>query len=72
VSLATFGCGQGLPVLVAHPAVTAFAGNDANFLSLVNGATNAKNCPPLRLLLPQHLGAMCWESVCGNYRGSVE
>jgi len=45
VSLATFGfSGQGLPVLVAHP-VTAFAGNDANFLSLVNGATNAKKLP---------------------------
>jgi len=72
VSLATFGfSGQGLPVLVAHPAVTAFAGNDANFLSLVNGAIT-QNCPStLRLLLPQHLGAIVlgvslWAIIVGR------
>jgi len=42
-------------------------GNDANFLSLVTGATQ-KNCPSaLRLLLPQHL-----ELVFGQLSGSVE
>jgi NAD-dependent dihydropyrimidine dehydrogenase PreA subunit len=61
VTLATFGfSGQGMPVLVAHPAVTAFLqGTTLIFSVLLTVLLTQKIArQPLRLLLPQHLGAV--------------
>lgn len=74
VSLATFGfSGQGLPVLVAHPAVTAFLqGTTLIFSVLLTVILTQKIArQPLRLLLPQHLGAIVlgaslWAIIVGQ------
>ena len=61
VTLATFGlAGEGLPVLVAHPAVIAFLqGTTLIFSVLLTVLLTQKIArQPLRLLLPQHLGAI--------------
>lgn len=61
VTLATFGLtGEGLPVLVAHPAVIAFLqGTTLIFSVLLTVLLTQKIArQPLRLLLPQHLGAI--------------
>ncbi len=61
VTWATFGFrGQGLPVLIAHPAVIAFLqGATLIFAVLCTLVLTQKIArQPLRLLLPQHLGAI--------------
>lgn len=61
VTLATFGfSGDGMPVVVAHPAVTAFLqGATLIFSVLLTVVLTQKIArQPLRLLLPQHLGAI--------------
>ena len=61
VSLATFGySSQELPVVVAHPAVTAFLqGTTLVFSVLLTVILTQKIArQPLRLLLPQHLGTV--------------
>lgn len=61
VTLATFGySGQGMPVLVAHPAVTDFLqGTTLIFSVLLTVLLTQKIArQPLRLLLLQHLGAV--------------
>lgn len=74
VTLATFGFSdQGLPVLVAHPAVTAFLqGTTLIFSVLLTVILTQKIArQPLRLLLPQHfgaivLGASLWAIIVGQ------
>jgi len=74
VTLATFGfSGDGMPVLVAHPAVTAFLqGATLIFSVLLTVILTQKIArQPLRLLLPQHLGAVglaatIWVIVVGK------
>lgn len=74
VAWATFGyTGQGLPVLVAHPAVTAFLqGTTLIFSVLLSVILTQKIArQPLRLLLPQHLGAIVlavslWAMIVGK------
>ena len=61
VTLATFGfSGQGMPVLVAHPAVTAFLqGTTLIFSVLLTVILTQKIArQPLLVLLPQHIGAV--------------
>ena len=61
VTLATFNySGKGMPVVVAHPAVTAFLqGTTLIFSVLLTMLLTQKIArQPLRLLLPQHLGAV--------------
>ncbi|PPS43266.1 cyclic nucleotide-binding domain-containing protein [Chroococcidiopsis sp. TS-821] len=73
VTLATFGySGQGMPIVVAHPAVTAFLQGVTLIFSvlLTIFLTHKITRQPLRLLLPQHLGAialtaMMWILVVG-------
>ncbi|MBW4493893.1 MAG: sigma 54-interacting transcriptional regulator [Oscillatoria princeps RMCB-10] len=60
VSLATFGLsGEGLPVLVAHPAVISFLQGATLILSALLTVVLAQKIArcPVRLLLPQHLAA---------------
>ena len=74
VAWATFGySGQGLPVLVAHPAVIAFLqGTTLIFSVLLTVLLTQKIArQPLRLMLPQHLGAIVlgvslWTIIVGK------
>lgn len=74
VSLATFGLGgEGMPVLVAHPAVTAFLqGTTLIFSVLLSVILTQKIArQPMRSLLPQHLctvvlGISIWIIVVGR------
>jgi NAD-dependent dihydropyrimidine dehydrogenase PreA subunit len=74
VTLATFNySGEGMPVVVAHPAVTAFLqGTTLLFSVLLTMLLTQKIArQPLRLLLPQHLGAVVlaasiWVIVVGQ------
>ncbi|MGF1482149.1 MAG: sigma 54-interacting transcriptional regulator [Cyanophyceae cyanobacterium] len=73
IGLATFGLsGEGMPVLVAHPAVIAFLQGSiliaAVILSMVLTQKIARQ--PFKLLLPQHgsaiaLGIMFWQIIVG-------
>lgn len=73
VTWATFGySGEGLPMLVAHPAVIAFLqGTTLIFSVLLTVILTQKIArQPLRLLLPQHLGAIAlgtslWSIIVG-------
>jgi len=74
VTLATFGfSGEGMPVLVAHPAVIAFLqGTTLIFSVLLTVVLTQKIArQPLRLLLPQHLASVVlavslWAIVVGQ------
>ncbi|WP_250121267.1 sigma 54-interacting transcriptional regulator [Chroococcidiopsis sp. CCMEE 29] len=74
VTLATFGfSGDGMPVVVAHPAVTAFLQGATLIFSVVLTVILTQKIArqPLRLLLPQHLGAVVlavsiWMIVVGK------
>jgi hypothetical protein len=72
VAWAAFGySGEGLPLLVAHPAVITFAGSDTDFLRAFDSDINSKIArQPLQMLLPQHLGAIAlgaslWSIIVG-------
>jgi hypothetical protein len=61
VSFATFGLsGEGLPVLVAHPAVIEFLQGTTLIVSVLLTVLLTQKIArqPLRELLPQHLGAV--------------
>ncbi len=74
VTLATFGfSGEGMPVLIAHPAVTAFLQGTTLIFSVLLTVTLTQKIArqPLRLLLPQHMGAVLlaasmWMIVVGR------
>ena len=61
VTLATFGLsGDGIPVLVAHPAVTAFLQGTVLLTSVLLTVILTQKIArqPLKLLLPQHLATV--------------
>jgi hypothetical protein len=74
VTLATFGfSGEGMPILIAHPAVTAFLQGTTLIFSVLLTVTLTQKIArqPLRLLLPQHMGAVLlaasmWMIVVGR------